>query len=57
VLTTDQKGAIAESAILHAAIERGIGVYVPFGDERLRLDLRPATGARARSGQVGSRSP
>jgi hypothetical protein len=43
VLTTDQKGAIAESAILHAAIERGIGVYVPFGEERYDLifDLRP----------------
>jgi PD-(D/E)XK endonuclease len=43
VLTTDQKGAVAESAILHAAIELGIGVFVPFGDERYDLvfDLRP----------------
>jgi hypothetical protein len=27
VLTTDQKGAIAESAIVHAAIKLGVGVY------------------------------
>ena len=43
-LTTDQKGAIAESAIVHAAIKLGIGVYRPLSDgERydLILDLRP----------------
>ena len=32
MLTTDQKGAIAESAILHAAIKLGIGVYRPLFD-------------------------
>jgi hypothetical protein len=30
VLTTDQKGAIAESAIVHAAVKLGIGVYRPL---------------------------
>jgi hypothetical protein len=30
VLTTDQKGAIAEAKIAAAAIERGIGVYRPL---------------------------
>jgi hypothetical protein len=37
-LTTDQKGAIAESAIVHAAIKLGIGVYKPLSDGE-RYDL------------------
>jgi PD-(D/E)XK endonuclease len=37
VLTTDQKGAIAEAAIAHAALELGIGVSRPLCD--LRYDL------------------
>jgi hypothetical protein len=43
VLTTDQKGAIAEAAIACAALELGVGVSKPFGDERYDLvfDLRP----------------
>jgi PD-(D/E)XK nuclease superfamily protein len=44
VLTTDQKGAIAESEIACAAIKLGIGVFKPLTDgERydLILDLRP----------------
>jgi hypothetical protein len=43
VLTTDQKGALAEAAIAHAAIELGIGVSRPLGDERYDLifDMRP----------------
>jgi hypothetical protein len=32
VLTTDQKGAIAESAIVHAAVKLGIDVYKPLSD-------------------------
>ena len=42
VLTTNQKGTIAELAIARAAIELGIGVYGPYGDERCDLifDLR-----------------
>jgi hypothetical protein len=42
VLTTDQKGAIAEAPIALAAIELGIGVSRPLGDERYDLifDLR-----------------
>jgi PD-(D/E)XK endonuclease len=43
VLTTDQKGVIAEQAIAFEAIRLGLGVYLPLGDERydLILDLRP----------------
>jgi hypothetical protein len=43
VLTTDQEGAIAETAIIHAAVELGIDVYVPVvegGRYDLILDLR-----------------
>ena len=43
-LTTDQKGAIAETAIIHAAVKLGIGVFKPITDgERYDLifDLRP----------------
>ncbi len=29
MLTTDQKGAVAESAIVHAAVKLGVGVYRP----------------------------
>lgn len=43
VLTTDQKGVIAEQAIVFQAVKHGVGVLQPFGDERydLILDLRP----------------
>ncbi len=43
MLTTNQKGAIAETAIAHEAMKLGIGVYRPYGDERTDLifDLRP----------------
>jgi PD-(D/E)XK endonuclease len=43
VLTTDQKGVAAELAIALAAVELGVGVYYPYGDERADLifDLRP----------------
>src|SRR5919109_2014291 len=34
MLTTDQKGSIAEAAITHAALELGVGVSRPVGDER-----------------------
>lgn len=37
MLTTDQKGAIAEASIVAAAIEAGIGVAPPFVDERYDL--------------------
>jgi len=43
-LTTDQKGAIAETAIIHAAVKLGVGVFKPLSDgERYDLifDLRP----------------
>jgi hypothetical protein len=42
-LTTDQKGAIAESAIVHAAIKLGIGVYKPLSDGE-RYDLVSTSG-------------
>lgn len=38
MLTPSQKGAIAESAIVHAAVKLGIGVYKPV-NEGLRCDL------------------
>ena len=44
MLTSDQKGSIAEAAIALAAIELGIGVFKPISDgERYDLifDLRP----------------
>jgi PD-(D/E)XK endonuclease len=44
VLTTDQKGSIAEAAIAFAAIELGIGVFKPLSDgERYDLifDMHP----------------
>lgn len=44
-LTTDQKGAIAESAIVHIAIKLGIGVYKPL-HEGGRYDLILEVGPR-----------
>lgn len=44
-LTTDQKGAIAESAVVHAAIKLGIGVYKPLTDGQ-RYDLIFDVGGR-----------
>ena len=43
MLTSDQKGAIAETAIAHAAVALGVGVARPIGDERYDFvfDLRP----------------
>jgi hypothetical protein len=43
MLTTDQKGAIAETSIAAAAIRLGIGVFRPIAVERYDLifDLRP----------------
>jgi hypothetical protein len=32
MLTTDQKGAVAETAIVHAATKLGIDVYTPVGE-------------------------
>jgi len=45
VLTTDQKGAIAESAITAAAIRLGVGVYRPMF-EGGRYDLILEVGSR-----------
>jgi hypothetical protein len=43
VLTTNQKGAIAEMAIAHRCAELGCGIAWPHGDERydLIVDARP----------------
>ena len=43
VLTTNQKGAVAEAAIAKEAIELGVGVFKPLADERydFSFDLRP----------------
>jgi hypothetical protein len=43
VLTTDQKGAVAELAIAHAAAELGVGVFKPLTDGE-RYDLIFETG-------------
>jgi hypothetical protein len=45
VLTTDQKGAIAESAIVHTAIKLGVGVCRPVM-EGGRYDLILETGSK-----------
>jgi len=45
VLTTDQKGAIAESSIAAAAIKLGIGVLKPLSDGH-RYDLVFDVGTR-----------
>jgi hypothetical protein len=44
VLTTNQRGAIAEAEIVSAALKLGIGVFSSVHDERYDLvfDLRPA---------------
>ena len=43
VLTTNQKGALAEAAIAKEAVRLGIGVFTPVADERCDFifDLRP----------------
>jgi len=43
VLTTNQKGAVAETAVIHEAIKLGIGVFKPIADERCDFifDLHP----------------
>jgi hypothetical protein len=43
MLTTDQKGVLAEQAVAFEALKLGAGVFQPLGDERydLILDLRP----------------
>jgi PD-(D/E)XK endonuclease len=42
-LTTNQRGAVAETAVIHEAVRLGIGVFTPVMDERYDLifDLRP----------------
>ena len=45
MLTTDQKGAAAETAVIHAAIKLGLGVYIPMSDGE-RYDLIIDTGSR-----------
>jgi hypothetical protein len=44
VLTTNQRGTLAEAKIAACAVEHGLGVLRPLDDERydLVLDLRPA---------------
>ena len=43
MLTTNQKGAIAETAIIHEATKLGLGVFKSIADERYDLifDLNP----------------
>ena len=53
MLTSGQKGAIAEAAIVAAAIEAGIGVARPFVDERYDLIFDTGGAAAASPVQVG----
>ena len=46
MLTTDQKGAIAEAAIASTAVKLGIGVYAPVFDSGARYDLIFELGGR-----------
>jgi len=39
VLTTNQKGLIAETAVIHESVKLGITVSLPLGDERYDLVL------------------
>jgi hypothetical protein len=48
-VTTDQKGAIAETAVAHAAVKLGIDVYRPIA-EGGRFDLIFNLGASALDG-------
>jgi PD-(D/E)XK nuclease superfamily protein len=43
MLTTNQKGTLAEAKVAAAALEHGVGVALPLDDERydLVLDVRP----------------
>jgi len=43
MLTTNQKGAVAETAVIHEAIKLGIGVFKPVAEERCDFifDLHP----------------
>jgi hypothetical protein len=47
VLTTDQKGAVAEAAIAHAAIELGFWRFATVGRRTVRLHLRPTPASSA----------
>jgi hypothetical protein len=54
MLTTDQKGAIAETAIAHAATKLGVEVYRPIDEGRtVRHDLPSRRRARQGAVQVG----
>jgi hypothetical protein len=44
VLTTDQKGVIAEPAVVLEAVRAGVGVFQPLGDERYDLIPRGPNG-------------
>jgi hypothetical protein len=38
-LTTNQKGLVAETAVVHTAVKLGVGVARPLDDERYDLIL------------------
>ena len=57
MLTTDQKGAIAESAIAHAALKLGIDVYRPVAEGgRYDMIFDVGLAAAARAVEVGSQA-
>jgi hypothetical protein len=56
MLTTDQKGVVAEMAIAHAALELGVGVSRPLGDQRRpHFRLRSKAPSRAMQGGLTAR--
>jgi hypothetical protein len=60
VTTSNRKGAVAESAIVHAAVKLGIGVFKPLTDgERYDLifDLRPGSSGSSASGWAATGTP
>ena len=63
MLTSDQKGAVAETAIVHAAVKLGISVYTPVAEggrydmifelaERLRVRDQLLQASQPRVGSV-----
>ena len=56
MLTTNQKGVLAEAAVTLEAAKLGVGVVLPLGDERYDLILDFAAETAPRSMQVGRSS-
>lgn len=53
MLTTDQKGVVAETRVAAEALAAGIGVATTLGDERYDLIFDVSGGATPRPMQMG----